>query len=173
VRDTVFKILIKQKCRFFAVVKDKSEAVKYVKQRNLAQPNYRYDGNSLYDGLTCTVFASRLHKDYEHNVCFARRGHADRTAALRHALEAVQQRAIALNNPESTGFMSIFMSTTPAKNENLQAVDYCLWALQRFYSRKETKYLELIWPLVSMIYEIDPKMGEKRGATFAKKKRPF
>jgi hypothetical protein len=56
---------------------------------------------------------------------------------------------------------------------NLQAVDYCLWALQRFYARGEEEYLRMLWPSVSMIHEMDSKTGKKRGETYAKKKHPF
>jgi hypothetical protein len=173
VRDMVFSLLIKQKFKFFAVVKDKLEAVKYVRQRNRTNPEWRYDGDKLYDSLVSCLFHTRLHKNYDHNVYFASRGHSDRTAALKMALESVQAKSKAILNPESTGVMSILNSSTPFKNANLQAVDYCLWALQRFYVRKEEKYLQLIWPFVSVIREMDSKTGKKQGEHYSKKKHPF
>jgi len=173
IRNAVFALLIKHKFRFFAVVKDKLEQVKYVHQKNQSNPTWRYDGDKLYDSLVSRLFHTRLYKNYEHNVCFASRGHSDRTAALRNALEGVQARAKALLNPGSTGIMSNLNSSTPSKTVNLQAVDYCLWALQRFYARKEDVYLKIIWPFVSMVQEMDSKCGKKYGAVFTKKKHPF
>jgi hypothetical protein len=173
VRNLVFALLIKHKFKFFAVVKDKLEALKYVRQKNQTHPTWRYSGDALYDSLVSSLFLTRLHKNYEHNVYFASRGHSDRTAALKKALEGVQAKAKAMFNPASTGIMAILNSSTPHKNINLQAVDYCLWALQRFYVLKEEKFLKMIWPSVSMIQEMDSKTGKKHGETYIKKKHPF
>ena len=86
VREMVFRLLIKHKFKFFAVVKDKLEAVKYVRQKNQTNPQWRYDGDALYDSLISRLFHTRLHKNYVHNVYFASRGHSDRTAALKETL---------------------------------------------------------------------------------------
>ena len=37
----------------------------------------------------------------------------------------------------------------------LQAVDYFLWALQRFYEGGEERFLELIWPRVGVVIDLD------------------
>lgn len=37
----------------------------------------------------------------------------------------------------------------------LQAVDYFLWALQRFYERGEERYVQLIWPQTTMVCDLD------------------
>jgi len=169
----VFNLLTNHNFKFFAVVKDKLEALKYVRQRNQTNPKYRYNGDNLYDSLVSSLFHTRLYKDYQHYVHFASRGKTDRTAALKAALLSVQTRAKALLYPESTGQMTILNATTPDKTVNLQAVDYCLWALQRFYVRKEENFLRVIWPSVSMIYEMDSKTGKKHGETYTRKKHPF
>lgn len=173
VRKLVFELLVKHRFRFFAIVKDKLEAVKYVRQMNRNNPAYRYNGDRLYDNLACALFETRLHKNYEHNVHFASRGHADRTEALKTALFSVRERAMKMYNPTSTGSVNILPPTTPLKNVNLQAVDYCVWALQRFYVKQEELYLQKIWPSVSMIGEMDSKTGKKRGIVYTKKEAPF
>jgi hypothetical protein len=76
-------------------------------------------------------------------------------------------------NPESTGIMSNLKCSSTSKIVNLQAVDYCLWALQRFYVRNEETYLKLIYPCVSMIQEMDSKSGAKFGEIYTKKKHPL
>ncbi|WP_137891044.1 DUF3800 domain-containing protein [Ramlibacter sp. 2FC] len=45
----------------------------------------------------------------------------------------------------------------------LQAVDYYLWALQRFYERGETRYLDFIWPQTLEVLDLDAKPPKKRG----------
>lgn len=45
----------------------------------------------------------------------------------------------------------------PSQNPMLQVVDYCLWALQRYYERGEERYIEYIWGKVDRIEEIRPE----------------
>ncbi len=73
VRDLVFDLLVKNasKFRFFAVVKDKDEALRYVIQRQAENQLFRYDEKSLYDHLVYRLFETRLTKSGEHNVYFA------------------------------------------------------------------------------------------------------
>ena len=37
----------------------------------------------------------------------------------------------------------------------LQAVDYFLWALQRFYERGEDRFVRLIWPQTKLVLDVD------------------
>jgi hypothetical protein len=62
------------------------------------------------------------------------------------------------------------ISSTPAKSIGLQAVDYYLWALQRFYQRREARFLELIWPQVGEIHDLDRVEYGKRGIFYTKEK---
>ena len=45
----------------------------------------------------------------------------------------------------------------PSQSPMLQIVDYCLWALQRYYERGEERYIEYIWGKVDRIEEIRPE----------------
>lgn len=45
----------------------------------------------------------------------------------------------------------------PSQSPMLQVVDYCLWALQRYYERGEERYIEYIWGKVDRIEEIRPE----------------
>lgn len=51
----------------------------------------------------------------------------------------------------------------PKDHAGLQAVDYYLWALQRFYERGEARYLEYIWPQTLEIIDLDALPQKKRG----------
>lgn len=52
----------------------------------------------------------------------------------------------------------------------LTSLDYYLWALQRFYERREERFLELIWPQVGEIHDLDRVEDGKRGVFFTKRK---
>lgn len=92
VRREVFSLLIQHQLRFFAVVRNKYALLDYIRQRNERDPAYRYAPNELYDYLTRRLFKDRLHQDDGYNICFAKRGQSNRTAALKHALESAKAR---------------------------------------------------------------------------------
>ena len=62
--------------------------------------------------------------------------------------------------------------STPPETAGLQAVDYCLWALQRHYERDESRYIELIWDKVIEIEDMDRIEGGRKGVVY-NKKRPL
>jgi hypothetical protein len=49
--------------------------------------------------------------------------------------------------------------------------DYCLWALQRLFTKEEDRFLSLIWPKVGLILDADD-ISEKPYGTYHTKKRP-
>lgn len=59
---------------------------------------------------------------------------------------------------------------TPLTEPCLQAADYFLWAVQRFYERSEERYVELIWPQVGEIYDLDMTENNRRGVFYRKDK---
>ena len=163
VRFLVFKLLARHELRFVAVVRDKLKLLDYATQRRRIDPTYRYNpnGHELYDELTRRLF-SRLHGYGEHRVVFAQRGHKPRTRAFMEAIAHEDQAlevAMGLKRPKPTEVVCGF----PKDHAGLQAVDYYLWALQRFYERGETRYLEYIWPQTLEIIDLDAQPQKKRG----------
>jgi hypothetical protein len=169
VRREVFALLREHPVHFFAVVRDKRKLLDYVRQRNEREPSYRYHPNELYDYLVRRLFKDGLHKNDEYRVFFARRGKADRTAALLTALEAARHRF-----QEQWGIVSHapihVMPATPARCPGLQVADYYLWALQRLYERREDRYLALLWPSFSLVHDLDDTRQARYGVYYTKKK---
>jgi len=83
--------------------------------------------------------------------------------ALGHA-ENIFEQNFGFRHPASHNIES----GTPPGNTGLQAVDYYLWALQRFYERDGECYLQLIWPQVGEIHDLDFIEGGKRGVFYNK-----
>jgi len=123
VRYQVFTTLRRHHLRFFAVVRNKHKLLDYVRQRNEHDPAYRYNPNELYDYLVRLLFKNLLHKDDEYNITFARRGKADRTAALRAALETARQRFAAQWKIISNAPMQV-KPGTPPECVGLQAIRF-------------------------------------------------
>jgi len=69
-------------------------------------------------------------------------------------------------NPRST----IVTRGTPESCAALQAVDYFLWALQRFYEKGEYRYLDLVWPKTVEVFDMDFVDSGRRGVAFNKAK---
>ena len=62
VRREVFRVLQDHAMRFSAVVRDKRAVLEYVWDRNLREPDYRYQGDEVYDHAIRRLFKERLHK---------------------------------------------------------------------------------------------------------------
>lgn len=169
VRHQVFATLRRHHLRFFAVVRNKHKLLDYVRQRNEHDPAYRYNPNELYDYLVRLLFKNLLHKDDEYNITFARRGQADRTAALQAALETARQRFAAQWKIISKAPMHVKPSTPPGC-VGLQVVDYFLWALQRLYERREERYVEFLWPAFRLVHDLDDTRQAKYGVYYTQKK---
>jgi len=131
--------------------------------------NIRYRENEQYDLLVTELFRKLHHMADEVNVCFSMRGTKPRNEAFRTALEQAGEEFKRSFGFEHHGTNNI-ISSTPAKCAGLQAVDYYLWALQRFYERQEDRYLEMIWGQVGEIHDLDRVEDGRRGVFYSKKK---
>jgi hypothetical protein len=169
VRREVFALLRAHPLHFFAVVKNKRKVIEYVRQRNQQDRDYRYNANELYDHMVRRLFKNLLHKDDAYEVCFAKRGKADRTGALRQALEAARQRFDSQWSVRSCGPIRV-APRLPRECAALQAVDYFLWALQRLYERREDRFLGLIWPQCSLIHDVDDTRQARYGVYYTQKR---
>lgn len=169
VRREVFHLLSKHELRFFAIVRDKKKVLDYVRQRNEVDSSYRYKINELYDYLCRQLFRDRLHQDDAYEIHFAKRGKADRTAALREALEAARQRFAEKCGIVSAASIKV-LASAPEDIAGLQAADYFLWSLQRFYERGEDRYLDYLWQKFSLVRDIDDTRKYKYGEYYTQKK---
>lgn len=169
VRREVFRLLSKHELRFFAIVRDKKKVLEYVRQRNEIDSSYRYNTNELYDYLCRQLFRDRLHQNDAYEIHFAKRGKADRTAALRVALEAARLRFTEKWGIVSAASIKV-LASAPADIAGLQAADYFLWSLQRFYERAESRYLEYLWPSFRLVRDIDDTRKYTYGEYYTQKK---
>jgi len=183
--------------RFRAVVSDKEAIRKREEAKRAATPGYRYAPDDLYDELTRGLFGHFSRMADRYRLRIARRGNRDRNAALRTALE--QAEAVFTSNfGFSRGGPDTWETqvTNPRDTVCLQAADYLLWALQRFYEPRvqpetgevthEDRYLNAMWPQISQVHDMhfgpahgtfftraNPLTLDNRfGAKLSKKKKP-
>jgi hypothetical protein len=169
VRREVFKVLARHDFSFYAVIRTMSAVARQVKERNERDPTYRYRPTELYDSAVRRLFDKKLHTQPAFDVVFASRGKA-RTQALRaHLLKAQSEsRKAAGTYPNA----AIHVRAMPAhQHAGLQVADYCLWALQRLFTKGEDRFLSLIWSKVGLIVDADD-ISEKPYGTYHTRKRP-
>ncbi len=154
VRREVFRVLMEHPMKFFAVARDKRAVVSYVHQRNERDASYRYHPNELYDHLVRRLFRDRLHKHDGYRIVFAKRGASDRTSALREGLDGARRNFEKKHGVVGMGRIEV-LPMTPRQTVGLQAVDYFLWALQRLYERGEVRFIQTVWPAVSLVHDVD------------------
>jgi len=169
VRWQVFSLLRTLDIKFMAEVRDKREVVEYVLRRNQNDPSYRYNPNELYDYMVRQLFDSILHKKDSYYINFSRRGNSDRTASLQHALQAAKDRFSVRWGIDREAQINVSARLTRG-DAGLQAVDYFLWALQRFYEKREERYLMFLWPRFGVVHDIDDTRQTPYGVFYTKKK---
>lgn len=147
----------------------KVDLLAYVGQRNALDPKYRYKGDEIYDTLVEELFRRYHPFSDELNICFAKRGDKERTHAFRSAIKRAETRFERDYGTRRSAEVRIIASTPP-ESSGLQAVDYFLWAVQRYYERREDRYIELLWDKVVEIEDMDRIENGRKGVTYSKKR---
>jgi hypothetical protein len=168
VRAKVFELLTGMDFKFYAVIKDMRAVRDYVARRNQMDSSYRYHPNELYDLAVRMLFKQHLHKESRYRITFARRGKSDRTKALVEQLDNARLRFLEEHRLEHEAELNI-RPAYPWQEPCLQVADYCLWALQRCYERLEDRFLQAIWPKVSLVHDVDDPEAPAYGKFFTRK----
>lgn len=124
---------------------------------------------SSNDYLARRLFRNLLHKANRYVIYFARRGRSDRTAALRRALEQVQEPFYHQGGLQDHPSIQVVVRR-PETSGGLQAVDYFLWTLQRLYERGEERYLRYLWPAFRLVHDIDDAREGSEGVHYHPKR---
>lgn len=167
VRVKVFDLLrsMGSALRFRAVVCDKDAIRVREEKKREAAPGYRYNPDHLYDELARSLFGKFTRMADGYRLRIAKRGNKDRNAALRTALEHAEAdftQSFGFSRGGADAWQTIV--TNPKETICLQACDYFLWALQRFYEPREhpqtgettyeVRFLNSIWPQVTQIHDL-------------------
>ena len=168
VRYEVFRLLQEQGdfLRFHAVIADKRILARDEIRKRESDPNARYEPNSLYDFLVRSLYGKFHRIADEYHVWIAKRGQKDRNEALLQAL-AHAEKDFQRNFGFARGGPDLWklQISNPKLTPCLQAVDYFLWAVQRFYEPRshpqtgevirEDRFLKLLWPQMGEIHDLN------------------
>jgi hypothetical protein len=169
VRREVFSLLLRHRVRFLAVVRDKRAVLTEVTEHNRRDGAYRYHPNELYDYMVMRLCKTLLHKYDEYDIWFARRGSRDRTQALQAALTQARDSFAHRWGINSAAPIRVH-AAYPHECVTLQATDYFLWALQRLYELRVDRFVELLWPAIELVQDVDDKREKPYGMYYDKKK---
>ncbi len=183
VRQHVFQLLREAgtALRFHAIVCDKQVLFESEQAKRAKLPGYRYNPDSIYDSLIQTLFA-KLHRLADaYTVCVAKRGTKNRDHAIKQAIARAEtdfqgQFGFARGTSEDWRIRVAESVSEPC----LQAADYFLWAVQRFYEERrdpesgklkprEDRYFNTVWPQIGEIHDLD--FGEE--GTYFNEKTPL
>ena len=102
-------------------------------------------------------------------MVFATRSRRDPTAALRAALgkaEQIYEQNFGVKPKHTVNVVS----SNPKQHAGLQAVDYFLWALQRFYEKGEDRFWKFVWPRVRLVHDLDDTREHSFGTIYTAQK---
>jgi Protein of unknown function (DUF3800) len=169
VRREVFKLLAQHDIKFYAVVRDMRAVLAYALERKTRDNTYLYNPNELYDSCVALLFKDRLHAYESCSIHYGVRGTVDRMRAFQTALDLARSRFEQKWSQQVTTHIDL-QPSRPQKVICLQAVDYVLWALQRYYNAQESRFIDLLGDKVSLIHAVDEVTSSVDGAYFTKKK---
>jgi hypothetical protein len=169
VRRAVYKVLLKpeHELKFSVVIRDKMELVAYVTQQNERDKAYRYRENEVYDSLVTELFWTSHPLVDLVDICYATRGKKPRSQAFEAAISKAEDALEKQYDMKAPSAWCVRPSVPPM-DVGLQAVDYFLWAVQRFFERGEDRFIELIWPKVHWVHDLDRIEDGHRGVRYDK-----
>lgn len=169
VRREVFRLLQRHPIKFYAVVRDMRAVLTYELERRRRDENHRYRPDGLYDSTVSRLFKERLHSYDQCNILFAKRGQSDRTQAFEQALHVSRQRFELKWNRAVSSHVHVEVKNSD-KEPCLQAADYLLWALQRYYRSGDKRPIEYMWGKVGLVHAVDELDQAPYGNYYTKKK---
>jgi hypothetical protein len=158
--------------KVFKLLKDLPFSCNIIVARKNQKTFNKFNGNTqkLYDSLITNLFKNILQLSNNNHIYIATRGSKKRQEPLEEAIHnALIYTEAKLNHPIDS--IQKVLPQTPSGEACLQIVDYCNWAIQRAFIKKEMRYYNYLKDKYGLIVDLyDFKDGWKN---FYNKKNPF
>ncbi|MDI9349756.1 MAG: DUF3800 domain-containing protein [Candidatus Symbiobacter sp.] len=169
VRAKVFEVIKGLDFEFIAQIVDMRELFHFILASQIVNPNYVYNKNVLYNYTLTNISHYARKEKYTfgiskkiQDVIIADGGTSNHDQIFIDIINNPRPELIKRYSLHSRKFNVLIM---PSYNEiGLQIVDYCLWALQRYYYKYESMHLRSIWEK-SSVYE-NPIEGKDSNIKF-------
>lgn len=169
VRREFFKLLKDSRIKVVVAIRRKIELAKFAKTY-FQLKGKKLTENDIYDDLVKRLFRNLLHKAEENNIVFSKRGEANRNKALAESIEKAKLNFEKAYGKKSDKKVRIY-SAYAHQHAGLQAIDYYLWALQRFFERGETRFYEFLQSDFRLIMDLDDKRNNEYGEWYSDKNK--
>jgi hypothetical protein len=126
----------------------------------------KLDEKQLYLDLVTRLFKNNLHKSQCFKIYFSHRSKTTEYKALKGALQRACDNFYKTHNIRNKSTHEV-ICLQPSQEPGLQIIDYCLWALQRLYERKESVYFSLLQDKFKLIMDIDDKSNKPYGELYS------
>ena len=167
IRREVFKYISDLDFSVQVVIRRKSALIEQAKTQ-LEYTKNKITDKQLYGDLVTSLFKHNIHKANQYDIYFSDRGKTFSNKSLISALHSTKEKFILDKGITSNSNFSVFCSKS-SEQSGLQIIDYCLWALQRMYERKEDVYFSLVKDKFKLIIDIDDKRTNNAGAHYTQK----
>lgn len=162
VRREVFKLITTFGAEVLIAVRRKSLLVEVSQKARRLGATTRFGPNHLYDDLVKKLFRGRLHKADRNSIIFSRRGKPKRIKALGEALNKAKRNfAKKFKNAEDRP--TEVSAMLPSECCGLQVIDYYLWAIQRLYEKRESRFFESLRSDYRLIMDLDDHRNKPYG----------
>jgi hypothetical protein len=168
VRREVFRLLLSQDIKVQAAVRRKERIAADLRER--WKLGVRWQPDDIYDDLIKRIFRDSLHKADENIITVARRGNSDRLEALTTAISRAK-RNFERRYDQPSDKPTDIQPDVPSNSEGLQAIDYCLWAIQRLFERGEDRYFDFLREKFRLIMDLDDTRNRPYGEWYSERNR--
>lgn len=164
VRHRVFNAILNLDVKVVVAIRRKASLIDDA--RNMFRYGAKLSENDVYDDLVKRILKQRLHLAGQNTIIFSRRGTRSRRDALARAIRRAKEN-FAAQYGEREFPPTTVLSLQPSENPGLQVVDYLLWALQRFYERREERYLVPLLHKYRLVMDLDDTRKVAYGEWFS------
>ncbi len=116
---------------------------------------------SEYHSMISRLLRDRLHKN-NNIIVFSRRGDTINDRSLKDAIEKAKNN-FTKKHKQSSIFTTSHFIGEPLNHNGLQVIDYVLWAINRFLTKKEDGYIDAIKDKIKLIVDMDDKRTKGYG----------
>ena len=164
VRREVFSLLRQHEIKVLVAIRRKADLAQRTRKEKKLGVRWRPD--AVYDDLVKRIFRDVLHKADTNEIVVARRGKSERIEALTEAVRRARSNFFRRYGKASDKPTTIHVDV-PSNSAGLEAIDYCLWALQRLYERGEDRYFVYLTDKFRLVMDLDDTRNKPYGEWYS------
>ncbi len=154
--------------RFFELLKELDFSVHIIFRRKIVMQNslsINFSTKDEYHKMITRLLRDRLHKTHN-KIIFARRNNTLTDNSVKEAINKAKNNFYKIYEKDSNFTTESFIGE-PNNHNGLQAIDYVLWAVNRFLMNNEDGYIEAIKYKIKLIVDMDDTKNNGYGVYYS------